>query len=277
MGSSRGGLGGRPQAGPERGGGRVGGRAVEKEEEEESGGGDRAAQPSAAPCPGRTRRPGRRWRTKPRRSRTCRPWWGTPTGSPSPPRWPPPRAGGAAGAARPPPPRNSSSRTSEVGAGQSGGRCRARPLRTFVYREGRSALPRRGEPAAAPVTACRGRAWGRGVGVAPPQEGGGPGPGRSRALPSRVGSRPAPRLCRRAPLGGAEEDGCGEPCPSGRPQPPPCSPAERPKLPDNYTQDTWHKLHEAVAAIQSSTSIKYNLEELYQVRPTGWWVVFFMV
>uniref|UniRef100_A0A8C3M5D1 Cullin-4A n=1 Tax=Chrysolophus pictus TaxID=9089 RepID=A0A8C3M5D1_CHRPC len=70
------------------------------------------------------------------------------------------------------------------------------------------------------------------------------GPGRVQALPSRVGSRP--------------------PCPSGRPQPPPCSPAERPKLPDNYTQDTWRKLHEAVAAIQSSTSIKYNLEELYQ-------------
>uniref|UniRef100_A0A803YKN1 Cullin 4A n=1 Tax=Meleagris gallopavo TaxID=9103 RepID=A0A803YKN1_MELGA len=84
------------------------------------------------------------------------------------------------------------------------------------------------------------------------------------ALPSRVGSRPALWLCRRAPLGRAEEDGCGEPCPSGRPQPPPCSPAERPKLPDNYTQDTWRKLHEAVAAIQSSTSIKYNLEELYQ-------------
>ncbi|OXB80585.1 UNVERIFIED_CONTAM: hypothetical protein H355_014928 [Colinus virginianus] len=40
---------------------------------------------------------------------------------------------------------------------------------------------------------------------------------------------------------------------------------ERPKLPDNYTQDTWRKLHEAVAAIQSSTSIKYNLEELYQI------------
>ncbi|NXJ13729.1 CUL4A protein, partial [Odontophorus gujanensis] len=39
---------------------------------------------------------------------------------------------------------------------------------------------------------------------------------------------------------------------------------ERPKLPDSYTQDTWRKLHEAVAAIQSSTSIKYNLEELYQ-------------
>lgn len=41
--------------------------------------------------------------------------------------------------------------------------------------------------------------------------------------------------------------------------------AERPKLPDNYTQDTWQKLHEAVGAIQSSISIKYNLEELYQV------------
>ncbi|XP_066475020.1 cullin-4A [Tiliqua scincoides] len=39
---------------------------------------------------------------------------------------------------------------------------------------------------------------------------------------------------------------------------------ERPTLPDNYTRDTWQKLHEAVRAIQSSTSIKYNLEELYQ-------------
>uniref|UniRef100_A0A8C8RWH4 Cullin 4A n=1 Tax=Pelusios castaneus TaxID=367368 RepID=A0A8C8RWH4_9SAUR len=39
---------------------------------------------------------------------------------------------------------------------------------------------------------------------------------------------------------------------------------ERPKLPDNYAQDTWQKLDEAVRAIQSSTSIKYNLEELYQ-------------
>ncbi|XP_053163134.1 cullin-4A isoform X5 [Hemicordylus capensis] len=29
-------------------------------------------------------------------------------------------------------------------------------------------------------------------------------------------------------------------------------------------QETWQKLHEAVRAIQSSTSIKYNLEELYQ-------------
>ncbi|NWS96227.1 CUL4A protein, partial [Mionectes macconnelli] len=39
---------------------------------------------------------------------------------------------------------------------------------------------------------------------------------------------------------------------------------ERPKLPENYTHDTWQKLHEAVGAIQSSISIKYNLEELYQ-------------
>ncbi|XP_062982223.1 cullin-4A [Elgaria multicarinata webbii] len=39
---------------------------------------------------------------------------------------------------------------------------------------------------------------------------------------------------------------------------------ERPTLADNYTRDTWQKLHEAVRAIQSSTSIKYNLEELYQ-------------
>uniref|UniRef100_A0A8C0C0T6 Cullin 4A n=1 Tax=Buteo japonicus TaxID=224669 RepID=A0A8C0C0T6_9AVES len=47
-------------------------------------------------------------------------------------------------------------------------------------------------------------------------------------------------------------------------QPPVSSFAERPKLPDNYTRDTWQKLHEAVGAIQSSVSIKYNLEELYQ-------------
>nr|XP_004663475.1 cullin-4A [Jaculus jaculus] len=39
---------------------------------------------------------------------------------------------------------------------------------------------------------------------------------------------------------------------------------DRPRLPDNYTQDTWRKLHEAVKAIQGSTSIRYNLEELYQ-------------
>uniref|UniRef100_A0A2K6MDK1 Cullin 4A n=1 Tax=Rhinopithecus bieti TaxID=61621 RepID=A0A2K6MDK1_RHIBE len=41
-------------------------------------------------------------------------------------------------------------------------------------------------------------------------------------------------------------------------------PPNRPRLPDNYTQDTWRKLHEAVRAVQSSTSIRYNLEELYQ-------------
>ncbi|XP_061482665.1 cullin-4A isoform X2 [Rhineura floridana] len=40
---------------------------------------------------------------------------------------------------------------------------------------------------------------------------------------------------------------------------------ERPTLPDNYTRDIWQKLHEAVRAIQSSTSIQYNLEELYQI------------
>lgn len=42
---------------------------------------------------------------------------------------------------------------------------------------------------------------------------------------------------------------------------------EKPKLPENYTQETWQKLKEAVEAIQNSTSIKYNLEELYQVSP----------
>uniref|UniRef100_A0A8C6PEQ3 Cullin-4A n=1 Tax=Nothobranchius furzeri TaxID=105023 RepID=A0A8C6PEQ3_NOTFU len=38
----------------------------------------------------------------------------------------------------------------------------------------------------------------------------------------------------------------------------------RPKLSENYTEDTWLKLRDAVGAIQNSTSIKYNLEELYQ-------------
>uniref|UniRef100_A0A8D3C625 Cullin-4A n=1 Tax=Scophthalmus maximus TaxID=52904 RepID=A0A8D3C625_SCOMX len=37
-----------------------------------------------------------------------------------------------------------------------------------------------------------------------------------------------------------------------------------PKLAENYTEDTWLKLRDAVGAIQNSTSIKYNLEELYQ-------------
>lgn len=36
-------------------------------------------------------------------------------------------------------------------------------------------------------------------------------------------------------------------------------------MPENYTDETWQKLKEAVEAIQNSTSIKYNLEELYQV------------
>lgn len=44
-----------------------------------------------------------------------------------------------------------------------------------------------------------------------------------------------------------------------------CPITEKPKLPENYTQETWQKLKEAVEAIQNSTSIKYNLEELYQV------------
>lgn len=52
---------------------------------------------------------------------------------------------------------------------------------------------------------------------------------------------------------------------------------ERPKLPDNYTQDTWQKLDEAVRAIQSSTSIKYNLEELYQVRVKVLWGFIFVL
>uniref|UniRef100_A0A671KKU4 Cullin-4A n=1 Tax=Sinocyclocheilus anshuiensis TaxID=1608454 RepID=A0A671KKU4_9TELE len=38
----------------------------------------------------------------------------------------------------------------------------------------------------------------------------------------------------------------------------------KPKLTDSYTEDTWMKLRDAVSAIQNSTSIKYNLEELYQ-------------
>lgn len=40
---------------------------------------------------------------------------------------------------------------------------------------------------------------------------------------------------------------------------------DRPKLAETYTEDTWLKLQDAVGAIQNSTSIKYNLEELYQV------------
>lgn len=35
-------------------------------------------------------------------------------------------------------------------------------------------------------------------------------------------------------------------------------------MPDNYQEKTWEKLQEAVIAIQTSTSIAYSLEELYQ-------------
>lgn len=39
---------------------------------------------------------------------------------------------------------------------------------------------------------------------------------------------------------------------------------EKPKLPDNYQEETWEKLKEAVVAIQTSKSIRYGREELYQ-------------
>ena len=39
----------------------------------------------------------------------------------------------------------------------------------------------------------------------------------------------------------------------------------KPNLPDNYQQETWSKLEEAVKAIQNSHAIKSSLEELYQV------------
>ncbi|XP_033220142.1 cullin-4A isoform X2 [Belonocnema kinseyi] len=38
----------------------------------------------------------------------------------------------------------------------------------------------------------------------------------------------------------------------------------KPKLPENYQEETWEKLREAVVAIQTSKSIRYSLEELYQ-------------
>ncbi|XP_043477502.1 cullin-4A isoform X2 [Leptopilina heterotoma] len=38
----------------------------------------------------------------------------------------------------------------------------------------------------------------------------------------------------------------------------------KPRLPDNYQEETWEKLREAVVAIQTSKSIRYSLEELYQ-------------
>lgn len=39
---------------------------------------------------------------------------------------------------------------------------------------------------------------------------------------------------------------------------------DKPKLPENYQEQTWEKLQEAVVAIQTSKSIRYSLEELYQ-------------
>lgn len=39
---------------------------------------------------------------------------------------------------------------------------------------------------------------------------------------------------------------------------------DKPRLPDNYQEETWEKLREAVVAIQTSKSIRYSLEELYQ-------------
>lgn len=40
--------------------------------------------------------------------------------------------------------------------------------------------------------------------------------------------------------------------------------AVKPTLPDNYQEKTWEKLQKAVVAIQTSKSIEYSLEELYQ-------------
>ncbi|XP_046371924.1 cullin-4A-like [Haliotis rufescens] len=39
---------------------------------------------------------------------------------------------------------------------------------------------------------------------------------------------------------------------------------EKPKMPENFQQETWKKLGEAVDAIHKSCSIRYSLEELYQ-------------
>lgn len=39
---------------------------------------------------------------------------------------------------------------------------------------------------------------------------------------------------------------------------------DKPKLPDNYQEETWCKLKEAVEAIQNSKRIQYSLEDLYK-------------
>jgi len=44
---------------------------------------------------------------------------------------------------------------------------------------------------------------------------------------------------------------------------------DKPKLPENFQQDTWQKLQEAVDAIHKSHSIKSSLEELYKVISLG--------
>ena len=38
----------------------------------------------------------------------------------------------------------------------------------------------------------------------------------------------------------------------------------RPELPENYQEQTWSRLKDAVQAIHESRAIKYSLEELYQ-------------
>ena len=40
--------------------------------------------------------------------------------------------------------------------------------------------------------------------------------------------------------------------------------AEKPQIPENFEEQTWLKLAEAVGAIQRSCAIRYSLEELYQ-------------
>ena len=39
---------------------------------------------------------------------------------------------------------------------------------------------------------------------------------------------------------------------------------DKPRLPENYQQETWRKLQEAVDAIHTSRAIRSSLEELYQ-------------
>lgn len=40
--------------------------------------------------------------------------------------------------------------------------------------------------------------------------------------------------------------------------------SEKPKLPENYSAQTWDRLREAVVAIQKSEPVSTSLEELYQ-------------